>query len=652
MKSVLCRRPVVVIDWSDTNIEIIHPQLAVLVVSKQLSAGKRHMDVGALCYSTRRKKNNPVEISSFVDLATFEPERVPVAIELIEYLRGVANGNSAFSIFQKFNLFFDWIDSQQCAYAFNDVTSLKKNYRDYTQHLLHRINISGINGKPIRRETAGQYQAAARTVVMLATGLSDPTVKASAPYIPVKRDQTRHIDRKLPDADTQARTFAALVNFIEESHRILVHGEAFPLRLLSPNHDTFYFYSETIDSKKSKSANFSVASMLNSSPSFPTWKEVKAYFSIAEESRPTATSRGIYDNASSRYRKNNENLRSHLRQKIGTHAVVAGMIAFIAATGCNLSVATNLEVDTLELVPTSQGNRFSGTKGRANGKTVTPEFGARFLPVFKKYLDLRKWVLNGVESMLIFPFASPRFGIIPLDSNQISGTKTLFAKSLPGTAWVTSSQWRKNVSYQYIKISDGDMVLASEKLGNTEATLRQSYGRPAFEDFANEMTNFFELMHQAAVDRTRSVACIPVRIVDDDSSETATGIGSCEKAPKSTPKLALGFTEQAPSPACGAPETCLFCEFYAVHADEQDIRRLLSLRYLILAIKDKQPFDHWQIKFGPSLHRIDEVLSAIKTIDASIEPIINRVRDEVESGALDAFWAIHFDTLIIVGMVS
>lgn len=357
-------------------------------------------------------------------------------------------------------------------------------------------------------------------------------------------------------------------------------------------------------------------------------------------------------NTNLRYKNNNKNLRSRLRQRIGNHALVSGMLAFIAATGCNLSVAQNLEVDTLEIIPTSQGNRFSGTKGRAKGKTVYPEFGARFSPVFKKYLDLRKWVLNGVESVLVFPFCSAQSGIIKIDSSKIESTKKLFAKSLQKTAWVTPTQWRKGISYQYIKLSDGDMALAAEKLGNTEATLRHSYGRPAFEDFATEMTVFFESMHQAAVDRTRSVDRIPVRIMDESKPEAATGIGSCAKAPETAPNLAQGFTAQAPAPSCGAPETCLFCEFYAVHADEQDVRRLLSLRYLIHAIKDKQPFDHWQSKFGPSLHRIDEVLAAIKAADNSIEATISRVHDEVESGALDAFWAIHFDTLVAVGVVS
>lgn len=78
----------------------------------------------------------------------------------------------------------------------------------------------------------------------------------------------------------------------------------------------------------------------------------------------------------------------------------------------------------------------------------------------------------------------------------------------------------------------------------------------------------------------------------------------------------------------------------------------MSLRYLIQATKNKQPVDHWQRKFSPTVHRIDEVLSAIQDVYGSSEEAFNRIRDEVESGDLDAFWSIHFDTLVTLGAVS
>lgn len=651
MNTELVQRTVVVIDTKDAMIEVIHPQLAVLMVVNKVNAGVRYLDVGAWCYR-RRDRQSAHQIGCPVDLSSLDHARIPVVQGVIEHLRAIGNDATADSSFQHINQFIDWIDAQEQSCAFDDLAAIKKAYGDYSQHLLHRMNISGINGQPLKQGTASRYQMGAREVVMLVSGLSEPEAKGLATYIPRKDGQAGHVNLKLPNSDVQARTFSVLVMFIDEAHRLLVQGGAFPLRLVSPSGDSIYLYSDRVGTEKAKSADFSLLPFLARSPAFPTWAEVKSHFDFVGDSASTKVKNAIYGKARKRYCRNNDDMRSDLRQRIGAHAITAGMLAFIAATSCNLSVAQNLEVDTLEIVPTSQGNRFSGTKGRANGKTVYPEFGAQFSPVFKKYLELRKWVLSGAESPLVFPLFNELYGFVSVGSNQIKALSKLLTKALPNTGWVTPTQWRKNVSYQYVRLSSGDMALAAEKLGNTEATLRQSYSRPALEDFAAEMTVFFESMHQAAIDRTRSVERIPVRIVDVKRPEATTGIGSCEKAAETDPKRAQGFTAQAPAPACGDPETCLFCEFYAVHADEQDIRRLLSLRYLIQAIRHKQPVDHWQSKFGPSLHRIDEVLSAMQDADGSIEATINRVCDEVESGALDAFWSIHFDTLVTVGAVS
>jgi len=42
----------------------------------------------------------------------------------------------------------------------------------------------------------------------------------------------------------------------------------------------------------------------------------------------------------------------------------------------------------------------------------------------------------------------------------------------------------------------------------------------------------------------------------------------------------------------------------------------------------------------------------IRETSLKAEKTLIRIHDEVESGALDPFWAIHFDTLVYVGVVS
>lgn len=648
MRNEFVHRPVIIIDPEDVKVEVIQPQLSVLVVDNPDDPGKRYIDVGALCYRRRSRTVNH-KIGTPVDISSFDIARIPFVHALIEEIRRFGSISSRLVVFDKVKMFISWLDAQEQPCAFDNVEAMKNAYCEYTRNLLHRMNGSGISGKPIKKATAAQYQSAALIVVRLATGLSDPEIKGITTFIPIKSTQATHVSVKLPSADVQAKTFAALLNFIDEAHRILIGNGALPLHLASPSGESCYLYTIRFDSEKSKVAEISIAPLLLKSPEFPTWEQVKAHFGLGGNSRAMSNARSIYNSARYFYERNSKELRTDFRRWLGNIAVVACMLAFIAATGCNLSVAQALEVDTLEVVPSTKGKRFSGTKGRAGGKTVVPEFGVRFTPVFHKYLQLREWVLNGSDSALVFPFASAKYGISRVGSASIRALKTIFDKALPETVWVTPTQWRKNVSYQYVSLSGGDMALTAEKLSNTEETVRQAYSRPALEDFAGEMTSFFEAMHQAAIDRSRTVERIPVRILDEKRPEAVTGAGACGKAPETQPERAQGFTEQAPTPTCRAPETCLFCEFYAVHADEEDIRRLLSLRYLIQVTKYKQPIDHWQSKFGPTVHRIDEVLSVIQDADGGIESTISKVREEVESGDLDAFWSIHFDTLVTLG---
>lgn len=651
MSNNFTHRQVVVIGPKDVNIEVIQPQFVVLGFANPTANGFRYLDVGSFCYIFRSRLSRH-KTGCAIDPRSFDNTRTLVVREMIERLR-VMQPATAIDEFAKFKAFIDWMDEQVQSYAFDDANSVKKAYIDYTHHLLFRMKISGTSNKAITRLTASKLQSRARTVVRMATGLSEIDVRAVATHIFKKTNHGHHMNSWLPSADEQARTFATLITFIDEAHRLLVGTGELPAHLISPSGESYYLYSMMGNSEKSRGAKFSLAPMLSVSKSFPTWKETKTHFCLFGDSAELAIQASNYYDYRRRFERNNADPRSYLRHQIGVCAVAAGILAFIAATGCNLSTAQKLEIDTFEIVPSTQGRRLSGTKARAKGKIVHPEFGARFSPVFRKYMELREWLLNGADSPLVFPIVNiKKGGISFIGSTPINSLKRLFANVLPKTTWITPTQWRKNVSYQYVKHSGGDMALTAEKLSNTVQVVEQNYSRPALEDFAAEMAGFFELMHQAAIDRTRTAERIPVRILDEKKPEAATATGSCEKTPEEKPERAHGFTALAPAPACREPESCLFCAFYAIHADEEDIRRLLSLRYLITATENKQPIDDWQRKFGPTIHRIDEVLSTIHEIGACSKETINRVRDEVASGNLDAFWSIHFDTLVMLGAVS
>lgn len=337
---------------------------------------------------------------------------------------------------------------------------------------------------------------------------------------------------------------------------------------------------------------------------------------------------------------------------LANRGIAAGLMTFIAATGTNLTVALELLLSTEEVVPTTQGNRYSGTKGRAGGKDVFPEFGAFYAPIFKKIKEIRLWVLDGRESDLVFPYQTSSGQITRTEPSCIKELKKVIECTLPNTVWVSAREWRKNVGAEYIKLSGGDTVLTSEKLGNTEAVVRSSYARPSFEDAAKELSSFFDQAYSVAIARTRVRSTIDVAVIEDFDHPSNVPTGYCDKPEEALPELAPGFTSLAPTPACGEPVTCLFCNYYSVHADEVDVRRLLTLRYLLKMSKGSMPTERFIEKISPLLHRIDEVLRDVQGVGKFDSKFISDIRAEVECGKLDPFWEIHFNTFVTVGVVS
>lgn len=80
-------------------------------------------------------------------------------------------------------------------------------------------------------------------------------------------------------------------------------------------------------------------------------------------------------------------------------------------------------------------------------------------------------------------------------------------------------------------------------------------------------------MREVAVAQTRTVERIPVQTLDETVDVQTLAVGACTTT-SLQPEKATGFTAQAPTPNCQQFEHCLFCQYYAVHADDTDVRKL------------------------------------------------------------------------------
>lgn len=306
----------------------------------------------------------------------------------------------------------------------------------------------------------------------------------------------------------------------------------------------------------------------------------------------------------------------------------------------------------MEILPSTQGRRFSGTKSRAGDKIVYPEFGVQFEPIFRKILELRKWYIQDEACDFIFPLRNEIQQLGPVSYSRLQLMKKLFQRIFPKMIWITPQQWRKHKSSQTVEFSDGDLLLEAEVMGHSLDTARNNYARTSFKDAAQQISQFFNELREVAVAKTRTLERIAVQTLDEPVDVQTLPVGACTTT-NLQPEKAIGFTAQAPTPNCQQFEHCLFCQHYAIHADDEDVRKLLSLKSLLGYVKQKATdLIKWESQFGVVLHRIDEVLNDLSNTYENLRDRIFSIQEEVESGDLDAYWLNHFELLIELGWIS
>ena len=130
---------------------------------------------------------------------------------------------------------------------------------------------------------------------------------------------------------------------------------------------------------------------------------------------------------------------------------------------------------------------------------------------------------------------------------------------------------------------------------------------------------------------------------------TTTASGACESESGLSAELAEGFTELVSQPVCGQWESCLFCKHYGAHADEIDLKKLLSLKAVIETLHlgmDEGDFAH---RFAALLHRIEEVIQAMLHKNPSLTSKVEAIKAACAVGDLDEFWAVYMRTLKLNG---
>lgn len=611
-----------VINLSELVEEYDEPEKLRLKISARVM--KKPLDIGSFAYAVRGKnaradddRGSPVVISSFM------PSRRALIQVILESFVGLRD-TSVSGYFTNIEYFIDWLNARGYKDIFSSDVVAQLAYRDYTAFLNERI----LHGK-MKPLTASNYQTAAARVVSLlypqyshyitsgaVTITRDRGSEMMEPeHVDVYRDVCLALARQCRQFVLSNKPYPAVVDFGE--YEVVVFpsavGAVTPFRKTSPTYNAAERRIATVDeylaSRKERG--------LKVKPRSQAVQDLKSSL------RTLAAS--------------NENERHWHRIELARLAAKAYASVFLMITGASISEFAQFTYqDALDVEHSPIKKELVSIKFRAGGKVTRYNIGRYFgVLVLREYLELREWILNGVESDLLF-FSVPLVGrrrckedFTPLRTTSM---KT-FYRSIrgvfldPNVSHFSPRKMRKQKSNEmhFSRVSTSGVA---SSLNHSESMNISTYSDATPQQQKAELSLFWRsVRHAATLVRNRSHRV---------GGEVSVATGHCS-----------GFKDPIPTgggtfsiPNCNTQFGCLYCEHYICHSDEEDFHKLMSLQYVVTAIRNMSPDEvHSEELFRELSIRIEFLIDALGEQSQSVRDIAEKVRKKVfDYGELTLFW--------------
>ena len=598
------------------------------------------IDLGALCYLRRSKVprksgKRSGEYCRLVDLGTFSPTRCKHIRTAINYFSdllevGGKRHTTAYSIAWGFATLMDWADDYGYENILDGGDYTREGFQAYVKYWEERFRIHEVEQK----YAFGQQRLALSNLEAI-TGVKN--LKRGIRLL----KPGSYVNGTQPVTDAE---FGQILSLCESLFlglsKLALENKPYPYKLHMPKYlgwaDSFLwifpgsywflppqlqhirgtkaFFPDAYDHKNGKIGNI---------------EEIQHFYAY--------TSKGRYKNglvaanhairmANEVISKANTNPRSKHRLRAAVYAINSFLVLFVAQTGLNMAVVRQLEWDDEIKVGTTH-HGFREIKWRADGKEISCQISSRFLPLFKRFLELRAYILNGRP--LNFLFIS--LGSTYLDLANRMGKSILnnhYASLLfvdPNLPKFGGRVLRATAHDWYNRHID--KAITVKVFSHTEETINKSYEAGSPNTHLKEMSSFLEMVHE------KTLGC---KIINKNRPNTESGIknplGTCELPNTPSP---IGPTVSV-QPDCINPAGCLFCRHHHVIDDDEDIRKLASCAYVI---QQAIYLPGAEVHFRPSLNRIDAYMDELSTTHNCKDLVDMVIVDVNENGNLDPYWA-------------
>lgn len=629
----------------DEGITILHPEKAILWFY-----ASHAIDMGALCYlrrSSEKRLSNGA--GRRVELASFDQQRARKIQSFISFLsEEIAHSGKRRTTLHagaaSFIRFMDWSDRNQHINVLDCEAAARATFRSFVAHLRERVNQNSFSVN-----TAARLQ---NEVLDLLSGFMGVDNLYQGINLLRKRESATETTMP-PCENAQAKVLSlcsALFNGLTE---LVLEEKPYPFHMLMPKYlewpeDRIWIFPTS----RWCTPPYLLAE--RHTLKHPHWAYNYAdgrLATVSEIAEHCSSSNDLYIKAgkkssATRLLKNAKNIivsanadPHHIHRRYAAMlALNSFVLLFVAHTGMNMQCVRDLSwSDEFDVEVDGQG--FRTIKYRANNREVNFRIEVIFLPIFKRFLKLRKYLLDGASYNRLFFSLGANVSKAPAEI----GTYLIHALFIslrmfdPHLPKVMPKQWRVSKSNFFLMRKE-DPATAALIMQNSENTLLKSYAAGSPTRAMEEMTSYFDQVARVVVNKEQPIA----QGVDGP-------VGACASfgAPHQVADHVLV------TPDCKKPEGCFFCDKHRVHADERDTRKLLSCRFCIHQTSHLSATEeHFQRLFGPVLARIQQILDEVCRMAENKEMVERVTREVEEEGELDPYWESKMELLINLELVA
>jgi hypothetical protein len=547
--------------------EFLHPELLRLHLPN--SDKKNPIDLGSLAYSKRKYVHGALSFEQtgyFVVQESFITTRRLFLNDLIDYIvTGGYRESSVVAIISKVRNAFNIIEKYDLSEVFlKDVDYTAEVYSSITLELKHQIHINEVT--PHQAEL---IQVSVAFIILIGHG------KIAFDHIVANNIKFRGCvnstqPREIVEFRYGYETYKSLALGLTTS---LLKEDKLPILLKMPGYQTYLF----------PYANHRITPYCHR----PTdaYNHVEGRLVTPEEyyaKRPLKFKWELNDNLrqSSNYlAEANENMRAKCRRAFASTAMQSFQMIFMMITGSYVSEMSNIDFDgAFETTKSMTQKSYRIVKFRANGRKIQYDLAHGAVELFKNYMELREWILDGLSfDKLFFGLKVKSWSPCYVCSSAIRNfqrNKVIGIFMPADFKMLTSRQFRKTKSLFLHEQPEVAKETVAQVLGHSDKTNEAHYMEVSPEKAQSEFANFWDAAHEAA-----SHISFDPKVANKGHVSIASG--HCVEYKKPEPAI-----DSPPiQPDCRTQYGCLFCMHYICHAnDEDDIHKLFSLLYIITGV--------------------------------------------------------------------